>query len=168
MDVLVTHICNNGSTEIRSHALDGRGFRLGQISYTYRACANISDFSAFNNIVQRPHNFCPGRFPIQSVNLQNINIGAETCDACIHGIQDVLAGKSHLIDLFPVIGALSTNSWLIATRINTKVAFTQDDHLRTRYIIFSQGFSDNFFRATIRVCICLLSRSRQDWWPGRR
>lgn len=74
----------------------------------------------------------------------------------------MLAGKPHLIDQLPIIGALGTNSWLRATRINTEVAFTQDDDLGTGYVIFSQGFSDDFFGATVRVYICLFARSIKE------
>ena len=123
MDALEIHVCSNEGIGFRSYAVVGRSFQLGGLYNTYRACANVSDFSTFNNIVQCPHNFGPRRFPIHSVNLQDIDVGAETCHACINGIEDVLAGKPDLIDSFPLVGALSTNSWLTATRINTKVAF---------------------------------------------
>lgn len=137
----------------------GFGLVVGVDVCTYRACTDVSNFSTFNDIVQCPHNFGPGRLAIQSVDLQDINVCAETCHACIHGIEDVLSGQAYLIDIPSVIGALGPNPWLIATRIDTKVAFAQDNDLGTRYVIFPQGFSDDFFGATIRVYVCLLARA---------
>jgi hypothetical protein len=55
----------------------------------------ISYFPTFNHIIQYFHNFSSRRFPVKSVDLQDIDIDTKTRrHTCIHGIKDVLARES--------------------------------------------------------------------------
>jgi hypothetical protein len=58
---------------------------------TYRASTNIADLAALDDIVQGLHDFLARSVAIQTMDLEHIDVRAETLDACVNGIEDVLA-----------------------------------------------------------------------------
>lgn len=73
------------------------------IEYAYRACTNIPHHTSVYHIVQRSHNLLSWYLPIQSMDLQHVDICTEPFHAGLHGIKDVFSRQSNSVYLFAIV-----------------------------------------------------------------
>lgn len=58
---------------------------------TYRASTDIPHLAALNHIVQSLHDLLARRLAVQTVDLQHVDVRAETLDAGVDRVEDMLA-----------------------------------------------------------------------------
>lgn len=90
---------------------------------TYRTRTNIPNLPTIDNIIQRPHDLLARRLAIQAVNLQDINVGAQTLDTGVDSVEDVFARQADAVDPGAVVGARGGNGRLVALVVDAEVAF---------------------------------------------
>lgn len=128
-----------------------------EVELTYRTSTDIPHLPTLHHIIQRFHDFLPRRLAIETVNLQNIDVGAQPTHTRIHSIEYVLPRQADLVHHFSVISAHSRNWWLPFGR-NAEIAFTQDNYFVARDVVLLEGPADDFFRSTVRIYISLWAR----------
>jgi hypothetical protein len=77
---------------------------------SHRAGTDISHPSLLNNIVQRLHDLLPGCVAVETVDLQNIDVCAQSLNALLHRVEDVLAAQTDLVDHVAVVGGDRCNA----------------------------------------------------------
>jgi hypothetical protein len=70
----------------------------------HRTRANVSHLPALYHVIQRLHDFFSWRISVQAMDLQNVNICAQSRDTRIHRIEDVLSRQALTVDHIAVIG----------------------------------------------------------------
>lgn len=127
---------------------------------TYWAGTKVPNLSALNNIVKRLHDLLARSLPVQSVDLQHIDICAETFDASIDCIENVLARQTGTVDKETVVGRRGGNGREISLVIDTEEAFGQDHHAAARDVVLLQSFSDNLLGSAVGVNIGLVAEDQ--------
>lgn len=123
---------------------------------TYRAGTDVSDLSALNDIVESLHDLLARCAPIQAVDLQDVDVCAQTFDASIDGVKDVLAREAHTVDECSVVLCGGGDGRELALVIDAVEALGQNYHAVARDIVFLQGFSDNDLGSAVGVDIGLV------------
>jgi hypothetical protein len=90
---------------------------------TYGTSSNVSDFPALNYIVESAHDFLTRSVAVQPVDLQNVDVGAQSLHAGVHGVEDVLPRQPNTVDPVAVILARGRNRRLVTLVIDTEIAF---------------------------------------------
>lgn len=90
------------------------------------------------------------------MNLQDVDVGAQSFHAGFNSVEDVLSTQADLIDHLPIVGTHGAHARLRIVCCHSEIAFREDDKLAARDIVLLDGFGDDFFREAIRVCICCL------------
>lgn len=132
-----------------------RRWRKGGTGKTYRASSNVSDLAAFNHVVESPHDFLTGGIAIQPVNLQHVDVGSQSLDTGVNGVEDVLAGQADPVDETTVVSTGSRNRREVALVIHTEVALGQDDNPVTGNRELLQGFANDLLGTAVGVDISL-------------
>lgn len=94
------------------------------------------------------------------MNLQHIDIRAESLHARINRIEDMLPRETSAIDEFTVVCRRRRNGWKFALVINAEVAFGQNDHAVARDVELLQGLADDFLGPTVGVDVRLINRKK--------
>ena len=90
---------------------------------TYRASADISHLPTLDDIIQRFHDLLPRRASIQAMDLQDVDISAQSLHARVYSIEDMFPRQANLVHPFTVVSAYGCNAWLRTIGCNAKVAF---------------------------------------------
>jgi hypothetical protein len=90
------------------------------------------------------------------VNLEHIDVRAETLHASVNGIEDVLARQTDTVDKVTFVTCGLPNGWELALVVDTVEALGHDNHTVAGNVELLQGLANNFFRATVGVDIRLL------------
>lgn len=129
----------------------------GESRMTYRTSTKVPNFSALDNIVQCLHDLLAWRLSVQPVNLQYINVCAQTLDAGIDSVENMLSRQAGAIDPRAVISSRGGNGREVPLIIDTEEAFGQNDHAVARNIILLQSFSNNFLGFSMGVNVGLVT-----------
>lgn len=119
---------------------------------TYGRSTNIPHHSAVNHIVERAHNLLLGRFPIQPMDLQHIDIRPQSPHTLLHLIKDILPTQPLAINPQSIVLAHLRNVRLLALfQTDPKVRLAEDDKRGARDLVLLDGFADDFFGAPVGV-----------------
>lgn len=116
---------------------------------------NVPDLAAVDDIVERLHNLLPRSVAVQPVDLQHVDIGTQTLDTGVDGVENVLAGETHAVHEVTVVGPGGGNWGHFAFVVDTKEAFGQDDHAVAGDLVLLEGFAEDFFGAAVGVDVGL-------------
>ena len=103
---------------------------------TYRTSTNISHLPAFNNIIESLHNFLPRRLPIQPVDLQYINVRAQSGNAGVHSVEDMLARQADSVDEVVVVASACGDRWVFAFIVDAEETLCHDYHAVAGDVVF--------------------------------
>jgi hypothetical protein len=70
----------------------------------HRTCANVSHPALLNDIVERLHDFFAWCVAVQTVDLQDVDVCAQSLDTLLHSIEDVLAAQADFVHGLAVVG----------------------------------------------------------------
>lgn len=90
------------------------------------------------------------------MDLKDIDICAQTLDASIDGVEDMLARQSGAIDKWTVVGSRGRNGREVALVVDAEEALGENDHAVARNVVLLQGLSNNFLGFTVGVDIGLV------------
>jgi hypothetical protein len=127
---------------------------MGTGEETYAASADVSDFSTLDDIVQSSHDLLPWRIPVQSVNLEHINVSAQSSNTSIDSIENMLSAQTHSVHHFAIVGGRCQNRRQGTIFRDTKVAFRKDHHLVAGNRVLLQCLANDLFTAPVRVDVC--------------
>src|SRR6478735_646662 len=96
---------------------------------TYRAGTNIANLSTFNYIIECFHNLLWRNITIHSVNLQNIDVGAQSFDTLIHCIKNVLSREADSVDARTIVTGESCRIYRAFFSIDELEALGHNDQL---------------------------------------
>ena len=89
----------------------------------HRTRPNVPDLPALYYIVKRLHNLFFRGLAVQSVDLQHIDICAQSFHTRIDRIEDMLSAESDLVHIRAIVGGHGCYSRLSACCVNSEVAF---------------------------------------------
>ena len=89
------------------------------------------------------------------MDLQYVDIGAQSAHAGIHRIENVLPGQPNTVDPVAVIPACSGDRRLLASVVYPEIALGQNDYAVPRDVVLCQGLSDDFLGTTMGVDVGL-------------
>lgn len=104
----------------------GASLANGMERWTYRAGTDVPHFATFYHVVQRFHHLLSRGIPVQAMDLQDVDVCAQSLYAVVHRIEDVLPRQSDLVHQLAVVLHYGGDWWLLATGVNAKVAFGKD------------------------------------------
>lgn len=90
------------------------------------------------------------------MNLQNIDIRAQSLNAGIDSIEDMLPGQTDTVNELAVVFAREPDRRLLTLIVDAEVAFGEDDDAVPRDVELLQGFAQDLFRLAVRVDVGLL------------
>lgn len=126
--------------------------------WTHRARTNVPHPALLHHVVQRLHDLLPGRIPVQSVDLQHIDVCPQTLDALLHSIEDMLARQTNLVHELAVVCRHRRNAERRVILIDSKVALGQQHDLGARDVVLLQRLSDDALACAVRVDVRLHRR----------
>ena len=97
------HSLSNIPDELVPTVLLGNVLERLELPRRHRTCANVPDPALLNDIVQSLHDLLSRCVTVQAVDLKHIDICAETLDALLDGIEDVLAAETDLVDHLAIV-----------------------------------------------------------------
>lgn len=112
---------------------------------TYRAGANIAHLPALNNVVKSLHDLLAGRLPVQTVDLQHIDVRAQPLNTGIDRIEDMLPGETDAVDEGAIIAGRGRDGREVAFVVDAEEALGQDDDAVAGDVVLLQGFADDGF-----------------------
>lgn len=118
---------------------------------THRAGTNVTDLAALNNIVEGLHNLLGGHVTIHPVDLEHVNVSAETLNTTVHGLEDMLPREADLVHAGPIVtGQVGwvDGSLVLVDELET---FGHDDELGAGDVILLDGGADDFLGAAVGV-----------------
>jgi hypothetical protein len=110
---------------------------------TYRASTDIADLTTLDNIIQSLHDFLAGSVAVQTVNLEHIDVCAETLDASINGIEDVLARQTDTVDKVTFVTRGLPDGRELALIVDAVEALGHDDHTVAGNVELLQGLAND-------------------------
>lgn len=78
------------------------------------------------------------------MDLQHIDVSAQTLDAGVDRVENVLAGQADTVDKVAIVAGRSGDGRELALVVHAEVALGQDDHAVPRDVVLLQGFADYF------------------------
>ena len=121
----------------------------------YRTSTDIADFAALDHIIESLHDLFARGVAVQTVDLEHIDIGTQTLDASVNGIEDVLARQTDSVDEVSFIACGFPDGREFALVIDPEIALGHDDHTVAGNVELLQGFTNDFFGATVGIDIGL-------------
>jgi hypothetical protein len=98
--------------------------------------------------------------PIEPVDLEDVDIGAQPLDARIYGVKDMFPRQADPINPGAIVCCNSPKFQLfIRSVVDAKVTFGENDDARPWNVEFLQRLADDLFRFSIRVGIGLVMTS---------
>ena len=89
------------------------------------------------------------------MNLQHVDVSAQTLDTRINRIKDVLAGQANTVDKVPIIAGCRGDGWEFALVIHAEEALGQDDYAVARDVVLFQGFANYLLGSAMGIDISL-------------
>jgi hypothetical protein len=120
--------------------------------------ANVADPAFLDDIVQGLHDLFSWCASIKTMNLENVDVGAQPFDALLHGIEDVLPAQSDFIYGLTVVCHRLGDGLAEIGFVDAKVAFREDDDLAAGDVVLLESLAYDAFGLTVRVDVGL-SRS---------
>jgi hypothetical protein len=77
------------------------------------------------------------------MNLQDVDVRAQSLYAGIYRIEDVLAGQTDTVDQVTVVASRRRNRREIALVVHAEEALGEDDHAIARDVVLFQGLADD-------------------------
>lgn len=75
--------------------LVGAGLHHGELVGPHAAGAEVADFAALNEVVERFHGFFDGGVGVEAVDLKEIHVVRfQACERCVDGVEDGGAGET--------------------------------------------------------------------------
>lgn len=90
------------------------------------------------------------------MDLQDVDICAQTFDAGINCVEDMLARQSGAVDEWTVVGSGGRDGRELALVINAEEALGQNDHAVARDVVLLQSLSNDFLGFAVGVDIGLV------------
>lgn len=90
------------------------------------------------------------------MDLQDVNVCAQTFDTSIDCIEDMLARQSGAVDERTVVGSGGRDGRELALVINAEEALGQNDYAVARDVVLLQGLSNDFLGFAVGVDIGLV------------
>lgn len=94
---------------------------------TYRASTDIAHLPTLNNIVKSLHDLLTRRLPVQAVNLEYIDVRAESLNASVHRVEDMLPRQTDAVDEGAVVACRRRDRREVALVVDAEEALGQDD-----------------------------------------
>ena len=89
------------------------------------------------------------------MDLQHVDIGTQSLDAGVDGIEDVLARETNTVHKAAVVVRGGGDGRHLAFIVNTEEALGEDDNTVTGDVVLLQSLSEDFLRLTVGVDIGL-------------
>lgn len=90
---------------------------------TYRTSPDIPNLPTLDDVIQRPHDLLARSLAIQSMDLQYVDVRAQTGDTGIDGVEDVLPREADAVDETAVVGTRGRDRGHAAFVVDAEVAF---------------------------------------------
>jgi hypothetical protein len=152
---LYCHSLSNVPDELVPPVLLGNVLQRLELPRRHRTCANVPDPTLLNDIVQGLHDLLSRCVTVQAVDLEHIDICAETLDALLDGIEDVLAAETNLVDHLAIVYRDGCDTECRIFLVNAEVALGEEDKLLARDVVLLDGFGDDLLRDAVGVDIGL-------------
>jgi hypothetical protein len=136
--------------------------RNNETQITYRTGTEVPNLSTLDNVVQCLHDLLARRLPVQSVDLQDIDICAETLNASINRIKDMLARKTGTVNKWTVVSRRCGNGREVSLIVDTEETLGENHHAIARDVVLLQSLSDNLLGFAMGVNIGLVAED-QRW-----
>lgn len=149
------HPLSNIPDELVPPILLGNVLQRLELPRCHRTCANIPDPALLNDIVQSLHDLLSRCIAVQAVDLKHIDICAETLDALLDGIEDVLAAETNLVDHLAIVCGDRCDSECGIFLVDAEVALGEEDKLLARDVVLLDGFGDDLLGDTVGVDVGL-------------
>ena len=91
-----------------------------KVGWTYRASTDVPNLPALDNVVQRLHDLLARGIPVQTVDLQYIDVRAQTFHAGVDGIEDMLARQAGTVDKGAVVFGGCGDGWELALVVDAE------------------------------------------------
>lgn len=122
---------------------------------TYRASSDVPDLTAVHHVVERLHDFLPRSVTVQPVDLQHIDIGTQSLNAGVDGIEDVLARQTNTVHKAAVVVGGGGDGRHLAFVVDTVEALGEDDNTVAGDVVLLQGLSEDFLGLAVGVDVRL-------------
>jgi len=90
------------------------------------------------------------------MDLEKIDIGAQSLNAVINSIDDMLAGETDTVNERAVVLAREPDWGLLALVVDAEVALGEEDDAVAGDVVLLQGFAEDFFGLAVGVDVGLL------------
>jgi hypothetical protein len=122
--VLVLHADELGPAVLARHLVEMR-----ELPAPHRACADVADFTALNEVVQGFHRFFGGHPGVVSVDLEKIEVrGLQARERGVDRVEDGRAGEPALVDVSWLFLELGHEVWADAEIIGDEMKAFRRDH----------------------------------------
>lgn len=121
----------------------------------HRAGANISHPTLLNDIVQSLHDFLSWRLSVQAMDLEDIDVRAQSLDALLYCIEDVLAAQTDLVHILAFVRVRSVDREPDVVFVDAKVALREDDDLAAGDIELLERLANNSLGLAVGVYVGL-------------
>ena len=130
--------------------------KRGKFVRPHRAGTDVANFSTLHDVVERLHNFLRRRLLVEPVDLQNVDVGAQTSDTSIDSIEDVLARKAVLQNMHELMSV----SFAVVADLVDKVEVTRIARGNEALVgIFFGNYTIAFRLSQCISCLLLLHRT---------
>ena len=89
------------------------------------------------------------------MNLENVDVRAESLNALVHCIKNVLPAESDVVDVVAVVGAHGCDRLPDVVLVDAEVAFRKNDDLGAGNVVLLEGFANDALGKAVGVDVCL-------------
>jgi hypothetical protein len=100
-----------------------------ELPASHRACTDVPHLALFNDVVERLHDLFSRCVAIQTVDLQYIDICAQSLHAFLDRVKDVLVAQPDLVDHVAVIRGHRCDAEAGVFFVDAEIAIQEEDDL---------------------------------------
>lgn len=116
---------------------------------------NIPHPALLDDIVQCLHYLLSGCVAVQTMDLQDIDVGAQSLHALLDRVEDVLAAQTDSVDHVAVVGGACGDGDGGVFFLHAKVAFGEDDDFVAGDVVLLESLSDDLLGVAVGVDVGL-------------
>jgi hypothetical protein len=134
--------------------LEGLEFPGGHCAGT-----DVADLAAVDDVIEGLHDFLAGGVAVQTVDLENVDVGAQALNAGVDGVENVLAGETDAVHELAIVDSRGGDRGHLAFVVDTEEALGQEDNAVAGDVVFLEGLAEDFFGLAVRVDVGLIVSS---------
>lgn len=123
---------------------------------THTAGSNVPHLSALDHVIERLHDLFPWRLMVESVDLEDVDVGSQSLDARINSVKNMLSAQPDPVNPLRVNitprGCVYTLLSLFGV-CDAEVALCQDNDAVARDVVFFKSLAKDSLGFTVRIHI---------------